>query len=109
MDAAGHGAVAACTDGVGHHHVRAHGNPDEQVDEHVNDERVRAHGRQSLVAANCPTTATSARLNICWKMLLKAIGMANLRIFLPRGPFSISMFVFDAAMQYLENGRKFSF
>jgi hypothetical protein len=42
-------------------------------------------------------------------MLLKAIGMANLRIFLPRGPFSISMFVFDAAMHYLENGRKFSF
>lgn len=35
--------------------------------------------------------------------------MANLRIFLPRGPFSISMFVFDAAMHYLENGRKFSF
>jgi hypothetical protein len=42
-------------------------------------------------------------------MLLKAIGMANLRIFLPRGPFSISIFVFDAPMYYLENGRKFSF
>ena len=50
MDAAGHGAVAACTDGVGHHHVRAHGNPDEQVDEHVDDERVRTHGREGLVA-----------------------------------------------------------
>ena len=64
---------------------------------------------KALSPANCPTTATSAKLNICWKMLLKAIGMANLRIFRPRGPFSISIFVFDAAMQYLENGRKFSF
>jgi hypothetical protein len=42
-------------------------------------------------------------------MLLKAIGMANLRIFLPRGPLSISMFVFAAAIHHLENGRKFSF
>ena len=50
MDAAGHGAVAARTDGVGHHHVRAHGNPDEQVDEHIDDERVRTHGSQRLVA-----------------------------------------------------------
>ena len=54
VDAPCHGAVAARTDRVGHHHVRAHGNPDEQIDEHVDDERVRAYGRQCLVARELP-------------------------------------------------------
>ncbi len=54
VDAPCHGAVAVSADGVGHHHVRAHGNPDEQVDEHVDDERVRAYGREGLVACELP-------------------------------------------------------
>ena len=54
VDAAGHGTVTACSDGVGDHHVRAYGNSDEQVDEHVDDERVRANSRQGLVARELP-------------------------------------------------------
>ena len=50
MDTAGYGTVAARSDGIGHYHVCAHGNTNEQVDEHVDDKRVRAYGRQSLVA-----------------------------------------------------------
>lgn len=42
-------------------------------------------------------------------MLLRAIGIANLRILLPRGPFNMSKFVFFAivAIQFPENARKF--
>ena len=54
VDAAGHGTVTALADGIGHHHVRAYGNPDEQVDEHVDDERVRTHGREGFVARELP-------------------------------------------------------
>ena len=52
---------------------------------------------KDLLPAKRPTTATSAELNNCCRMLLAARGRAKISIFLRSGPLSISICLFFCA------------
>ncbi len=47
---------------------------------------------KAFASPKYPTTAVSAALNNCWRMLLRAMGRVNSNRFLVRGPCSMSIF-----------------
>ena len=67
--------------------VRAHGDAEEQIEEHVDDGRRAAHGGLVLAGGEL---AEDGDVDSCCRMLLSASGSANRTSFPRSGPCSMS-------------------